>query len=286
VSVADAPRRYFPVHVPHWMPGPQSRLGTAGVGDLRNELDGESAHYRSEKRRLVAAGVGGSRRIANADASAERTAAEALRAVLATEWPASAAGAAIASLDDVVAAIPEDVVLMQRDPGAAASSGLAVYVNVSFPTGWCPDCALGRDFLAIHAPVPEADRFGAGARVHLAANLFGAERRTTVRFVWTLTPDDALDRRHCAARVHPSAPGPSWDDAARAFLRVERQVVWPLDDALSIFLIRIYRYDVRTLTAEERATLRASVAAMDPRLRAYKGLAGHAQRIGALLGDA
>jgi hypothetical protein len=283
--VGGAPRRYFPVHVPHWMPGPQARLGSAGVGERRIELDVESARYRAEKRRLLASGAAGPYRGTDVDGRVEESAAEVLRHARASEWPAACGGERLESLDDVVAAIPEDVVLMRRAPGAAAASAVAAYLNVCFPTGWCPACASGRDFLAIHAPVPALDRFAAG-RGNLAVNLFGAERRTTVRFVWTLTPDDALDRRHCAAGIHASAPRNSWRDATRAFLRVERQVVWPLDDALGLFLIRIYRYDVRTLTREERTALRASVATMDPRLRVYKGFAGHEQRVAALLGDA
>ena len=280
-----APRRYFPVDAPHWLPGRQPKLGGSGAGDRRIELDDESARYRSEKARVLASGVAGPYRVPAAAEPAETEAFAALRRTLAAEYPGCVADAArLDSLDALAATIPEDVVLMRRVPGAGAAAAVAVYLNVCFPTGWCPACALGRDFLQIHAPVPALDRFGA-ARGNLAASLFGAERRTTVRFVWTLTPDDALDRRRCASGVHRDAPRRSWADADGAFLRVERQVVWPLGDALAVFLIRVYRYDVRSLAAEERATLRASLATMEPRLLAYKGFAGHEARIATLLSD-
>ena len=280
----EPPRHYFPVHVPHWMPGPQPRLGTAGAGDRRFELDDESAHYRGEKLRILTAGGYGPFRVASAEA-AELDAFAALRAALAAEYPGLRSSVAtFASLDDLVRAIPEDVVLMQRRDGEDAAAATASYLNVCFPTGWCPACAAGQDFLRLHGPVPALDRFAA-ARRNLAANLFGGARRTTVRFVWTLTPDDALDRRVCVDGGHASRPRRSWADANAAFFRVERQVVWPLGDTLSVFLIRVYRRDVRMLTASERDAIRASIAAMDPRQRAYKGFAGSEATLAQLLSN-
>jgi hypothetical protein len=75
----------------------------------------------------------------------------------------------------------------------------------------------------------------------------------------------------------------SWADATTAWFRVERQVIVPLSDVLSVFLIRVYRHDVRTLTDAQRDVLRRSVAAMDPALAAYKGLSEHAGALDALL---
>jgi hypothetical protein len=57
----------------------------------------------------------------------------------------------------------------------------------------------------------------------------------------------------------------------------------PLSDALGVFLVRVYRHDVRTLTEAQRAVLRRSLAAMDPALAAYKGLADHREAIDAFL---
>jgi hypothetical protein len=130
--------------------------------------------------------------------------------------------------------------------------------------------------------VPERHAFAASNRRRLAQTLFGADRRTTVRFVWTVTPDARLDRRKCDRGVHPTV-AQTWAGATTAWLRVERQVIVPLSDALSVFLIRVYRHDVRALTEPQRDVLRRSVAAMDPAMAAYKGLAEHAEVIDALL---
>jgi hypothetical protein len=130
--------------------------------------------------------------------------------------------------------------------------------------------------------VPERYAFAASNRRRLAQNLFGVDRRTTVRFVWTVTPDPSLDRRRCPRGLHRSVTA-SWANATTAWFRVERQVIVPFSDALGVFLIRVYRHDVRTLTDAQRAVLRRSVAAMDPALAAYKGLAEHASAIDAFL---
>ena len=265
------PPRYFPVDVPPLMPGRQPRLGSEGAGSTSLERDEELSEYLAAKVRAV--------RAPGAAADEERVAAW-LRDTIAREHPDVAAPGP--TLDDAMLAVQEDLVVMRRMGDADAADAVAAYLHVSFPTGWCPDCTCGRSFLDIHAPVPERHAFAASNRRRLAQSLFGVARRTTVRFVWTVTPDPGLDRRRCPRGVHQSVTA-SWDGATTAWFRVERQVIVPLSDALSVFLIRVYRHDVRTLTAAQRDVLRRSVAAMDPALAAYKGLAGDAEVIAALL---
>jgi len=260
--------RYFPVDVPPLMPGRQPRLGSEGAGTTHFERDDELAEYLAAKTRPV--------RAPGAEPDERRVLAW-LNDTMAREHRVEAA----ATLDDALRGLQEDLVIMRR-AGSEAADATAVYLHVSLPTGWCPDCACGRSFLDIHAPVPERDAFAVSNRRRLAQNLFGADRRTTVRFVWTVTPDPRLDRRRCPRGLHASV-AVSWADATTAWFRVERQVIVPLFDALSVFLIRVYRHDVRTLTDAQRDVLRRSVAAMDPALAAYKGLAEHASAIDALL---
>jgi len=262
---------YFPVDVPPQMPGRQPRLGADGAGTTYFERDEELDEYLAAKREAV--------RVLDAAPDEERAAAW-LRDALGREHPGTVDG--LGALDDAVRAVQEDVVLMRRPSGAEAAAAIASYLHVSFATGWCPDCACGRSFLDIHAPVPERHAFVEANRRRLANNLFGDDRRTAVRFVWTVTPDARLDRRRCPRGLHPTVTA-SWDGATTAWLRVERQVIVPLSDVLSVFLIRVYRHDVRALTAERRDVLRRSVAAMDPALAAYKGLADHRAAIAALL---
>jgi hypothetical protein len=101
--------------------------------------------------------------------------------------------------------------------------------------------------------------------------------------VWSLTASDALDR-------HPeSTPGPSWQHASQAFLRVERQIIVPLetevlaDTRTALFFIRTYVYPLSRLTAEQRRTLASELEAMPESVRSYKGLLGHEQRLRELI---
>ena len=265
--------RYFPVDVPPLMPGRQPRLGSEGAGTTCFERDQELSEYLAAKTKMVTTAVR-----APGAALDEARVGDWLRDTIAREYPDVAVPGR--TLDEAMPAVQEDLVVMRRAGDAA--DAIAVYLHVSFPTGWCPDCACGRSFLDIHAPVPERHAFAASNRRRLAQNLFGGDRRTSVRFVWTVTPDPRLDRRRCPRGLHRSVTA-SWADATTAWFRVERQVIVPLTDALGVFLIRVYRHDVRMLTDAQRAVLRRSVAAMDPALAAYKGLAEHARAIDALL---
>jgi hypothetical protein len=263
--------RYFPVDVPPLMPGRQPRLGSEGAGTTCFERDQELSEYLAAKTPAVRA---------PGAAADEARVVDWLRDTIAREHPDVAIHGR--TLDEVMPAVQEDLVVMRRPSDVDAADAIAAYLHVSFPTGWCPDCACGRSFLDIHAPVPERHAFAASNRWRLAQSLFGVDRRATVRFVWTVTPDPRLDRRKCPRGLHPSVTA-SWDGAPTAWFRVERQVIVPLSDALGVFLIRVYRHDVRALSAAQRDVLRRSIAAMDRALAAYKGLAEHAGTIDALL---
>jgi hypothetical protein len=101
--------------------------------------------------------------------------------------------------------------------------------------------------------------------------------------VWTLTPDDALDRRRCVKHAHVTAPSTAWQDATAAYLRVERQVLVPVTRTLGLFLIRVYRRSVAKLAPDERKRLAESLAGMETTLARYKGFAGHEETILRLL---
>lgn len=272
--------RYFPVVDPHYMPGIQPPLGHERAGTTCFEFDDEADDYLTEKRRLWAG-----RRASTPDVEPDTsTVLRWLRETIAGEHPGVAERfAGVTSLDDAMLGVQEDLVVMRRAPDDDPAAATAVYLHVSFPTSWCPECSRGRTFLELHAPVPALHAFKAPNRPRLARSLYD-RRRTTVRFVWSLTSDPRLDRRRCPTGVHASV-ATRWEDASTAWLRVERQVVVPVNDVLSLFLIRVYRTDVRRLTADQRATLRRSVAGMDPALAAYKGFAADAATILALLAD-
>lgn len=245
------------------MPGPQPALGDGNYIESDDEID----DYRGSKK-LVAGKWPPCR--AGDTADDERTVAAWLRrriskGVLPPE-------AETAELDRLVSLIQEDLVIMRKDAGAAPQTATADYLNVSFPSGWCPACALGKTFVEIHRRVPQDGAFTDKNRPGRAAFLF--TKQPTVRFAWTLTPDKSLDRRKCHAQPdHGTAPPFSFhDDVRTLYLRIERQVIAPIDDRLSVFLIRVYVYDVATLEAHERESLRDSILSMTPGVAAYKTL--------------
>ncbi len=268
---------YFPVTAPHHMPGIQPRLGDERVGTTCFEFDDDEDAYLTQKRRRW------SDRHPAAEPGTD-TVLDWLRTTIAAEHPGRVERfAGVTTLHEAMLGVQEDLVVMRRAPGDDPATAAAVYLHVSFPTNWCPECARGRTFLELHEPVPAMHAFKATNRTRLARGLFDV-RRTTARFVWSLTPDARLDRPRCEAGIHPTAPT-RWADAPTAWLRVERQVIVPLSDVLSLFLLRVYLADVRGLRPDQRATLRGSVGGMEPPLAEYKGLAANAERIRALLSE-
>jgi dimethylamine monooxygenase subunit A len=168
-----------------------------------------------------------------------------------------------ADFDAFARRVAEDIVVLCRDAGGAERASL---VHVCFPSGWRPERILGQSFFEIHAPVPTFEPvLRAGPR--LVPALF--ERGPFVRFVWTLSQDDALD--------HHSDHGAraAWRaDASDGYLRVERQITVPFArESASLFLIRTYLYAFRELTPEERAVIGGVLATTTREVLEYKGLA-------------
>jgi len=267
-----APARYVPLaHTLH-APGKLSRphadqFGNGAADALHLQVDSERGAYLAQK----AAALRGSLAPPVSEAGFDPGPALAwLQRTLATEHPGLLDGAALGSLDQVVAALQEDLVVMRR--ASPDSAPRAAYLHVSLPSGWRPERMAGASFEALHAPVPRP-LLGKRPIASYAARLFEGER---VRFVWTLTPDAGLDR-------HPERCHPDWAGARQLFLRVERQLLVPLDALEALFLIRVYSYPVETLGADERAELARRVEALDAETRSYKGWAGHEPRLKALL---
>lgn len=266
------PALYTPVDEHYRMPGKTYRLGDAAAGTQRIEIDEQLDEYLDAKR--TASGHWESDDVRDEFESAL------------TSWLAMAVAdaepelaAANASLNSMISRIPEDIVFMRKPARTPASCAKAIYVNVAFPSGWCPQCVVGKSFLSIHAPVPVHDDFDPLGRRDSADDLF--EPTDKVRFVWTLTPDAELDRRRCRLG-HPTKAF-SWQTATRLFLRVERQVIAPIDSQTACFFIRIYRYDLDTLNGSVREAIRSSLISMPEAVRAYKGFSEDFDRIVSLV---
>lgn len=268
-----APARYFPVEpAPLRMQAGLLRLGLdLGNGELDRrffQLDDERSRYLEAKRAAPPA-----RHVIAGDDEAAIAAREAaiawMRETLAHEAPAAlrdaeADGEARDELDAIARAVQEDFAVMALATGGEPTDARAVALDVRFPSGWRPEVLAGASFARIHAPVPGFAKDPRAAR-SMVASMVG--RGPYVRFVWTLAADDALDH-------HPeSGLRLGWEDAQRAWLRVERQLTVPLPSAsASVFLIRTYLYPLETLAPTQREVLREAMRVMPEELRAYKRL--------------
>ncbi|THF88593.1 DUF3445 domain-containing protein [Deinococcus sp. KSM4-11] len=173
----------------------------------------------------------------------------------------------IHALDFLGLNVQEDLAVIARGP---AGDWLAA-THVLNPQHWDPRDKLGRDFVAVHAPVA-----GSGPMNATAPRLVDAviTRGPFVRFAWGLAMTDRLDH-------HPAGP-PDDDrhsqtrfDPERAFLRVERQTLtgFPHADG-ALFTIRPYTsaLTMAVMTPEQAAALARALRSMTPAQVAYKGL--------------
>jgi len=140
---------------------------------------------------------------------------------------------------------------------------------VCFPSSWDPAARAGAGFAALHAPVPHSETLRAASgrvvRAMVAKGPF-------VRYVWSLAPDDALDRNPRRALELPPVTDPT-----RLWFRVERQTVMPLPaSGRALFTILVYRAPLPHVldTPDRRSTLASALRSMDAALLAYKGVGG------------
>ena len=144
-------------------------------------------------------------------------------------------------------------------------AGRCVALDVRFPSGWRPELLRDASFEAIHGPVPDFPTSAAAARGMVRAMV---DRGPYVRFVWTLTPDDALDQ-------HPDVRDrrAGWAAGGPGVFRVERQVTVPLPRTRSsVFLIRVYRTPLDALAPWQQRQLIEALRVMPDEVRRYKSL--------------
>lgn len=267
--------RYFPVTAaPLKMVAGLRRHGVdCGEGARDREFfqsDDERARYLRAKRSTSLDRHG----LFATDPAAERARAAALvwmRDTLQSEHPqllaeADADAQARDGFEAIARAVQEDFAVLDAGPD---QRGRTLVLDVRFPSGWRPERLVGASFEALHRPVPGFVESEAAVHSMVRAMI---ERGPYVRFVWTLSADEQLDhhpevRQKCA-----------WSDAARLWLRVERQVTVPLTAvSASVFLIRTYLYPVEQLSEPQRQTLLLALDALPEDIRTYKGLPQRAQ---------
>jgi hypothetical protein len=250
------------------------------------DLDAERAQYLAHKRVIAQRPTRGPQRLQGPVAEQVIQSAEHFIRTRMQELPAFQADdtrLASLALDDLMFELQEDLVIMHAPAGQAPERARALYMHVCFPGGWDPAQLLGKSFPALHARVPYEPGFDRAERAGHAALLF---QKPAARYVWSLTAEPTLDR-------HPKTPRVSeFATASELFLRVERQIMVPLTEALdatelgmvSLFFIRTYVYGRERLSDAQRATLAEAISGMSEATLRYKGMFGHEARIIQLLG--
>ena len=146
------------------------------------------------------------------------------------------------------------------------------WLAVALPSHWAPEDKVGRSFVQVHAPVPDADLLRQAAPA--LARLVGGPDRWE-RFVWTVSDTPRLHTH--PRRVAPErwAHDPQATGLPRAWFRSERQSFIPVPAAgQSVFTIAV---DVRPLpevvhSADRARRLADAIASMSPAVLDYRGL--------------
>jgi dimethylamine monooxygenase subunit A len=272
MDAPTAPARYFPVTpAPLRMQAGLLKFGAAfgnGEADERFfQLDRELPDYQRQKRLVPPQ----RHLVVDPQHPGFLAAVEWMERTLAREsseaWALAQREPARDRLEAIALHVQEDLAIL----GAGEDDlGIALGLDVRFPSGWHPERLAAADFSAIHAPVPGfADQRAASQSMVRAM----VDRGPYVRFVWTLSADPHLDH-------HPeSGLRARWPGAQEGWLRVERQVTVPLGPEVrtSVFLIRTYLYPLRELTRDERTIIGQALDAMSDEVRTYKSLPTRAQ---------
>lgn len=174
-------------------------------------------------------------------------------------------------LDAIVSQIPEDVAIWRQDN----TKEFLDTIHLCSPNHWDPREKVQKSFNDVHAPVGNWEENLAPKAQALVKSMI--TKGPFERFAWGLATDQRLNHHPTPkAGVAPSEwAGRSFDPKDPSlFVRVERQVLIPFRElSLSLFLIRTYFYEVKSLTVQERQALVSALRSMTPETLHYKGLA-------------
>ncbi len=175
------------------------------------------------------------------------------------------------TLDALACQVQEDVAIVST---ASDGKHWLSYAHICLPNGWAPAEKVGRSFAAVHEPV--AGMADMNRRGEEFVNVMVRATDGLVRFAWGVTFDDRLNH-------HPDEPRTPFAPAnPRAFLRVERQMMWGFPRVgAALFTIRTYLYDLADLRHDPatRAPLVDALRSMSPESLRYKGIAPHADAL-------
>lgn len=167
-----------------------------------------------------------------------------------------------------------------------AGSGNIEWLAVCLPSRWAPEAKVGRHFTEVHAPVAD-NQLLIAASTQLMRLVTGPERWE--RFVWTLTPDGALDLHPVRRRREAwSAQAHAAELAGASFFRTERQTFIPLPERQeAVFTIHVETQPLAQVAASPAAArqLHDALASMSPSVLAYRGLSEARERLLAWLSE-
>ncbi|WP_153796523.1 heme-dependent oxidative N-demethylase family protein [Foetidibacter luteolus] len=145
-------------------------------------------------------------------------------------------------------------------------------IHLCAPNHWGAEDKTGKNFNAVHAPVPGMEKTQAHHSKMLQSIV---HKGPFTRFAWGIATDNRLNH-------HPQPPpgidadwwqGRKIDAHAQLYIRTERQnlVGFPETNAF-LFTIRTYFYPVALLENHEKRALWSAVRSMSPQSLLYKGL--------------
>jgi dimethylamine monooxygenase subunit A len=175
-------------------------------------------------------------------------------------------------LDALALQVQEDLAVIQLD---ADGRNTLCALHLCFPNFWSAADKIGKDFVAIHGPVP-----GMGDINRHAPQLVNTmiHKCPCVRFAWGITTDDQLNHHpDTAGTGSPSTMERIFDPHhPELYLRVERQVMagLPKQNA-AVFTIRTYLYDITDVIRipDQQRALISALRSMSAETLHYKGLA-------------
>jgi hypothetical protein len=170
----------------------------------------------------------------------------------------------------------EDFVILHDQENGAGFK--AEFFSVCFPSNWRPADKLGKDFLAIHAPVADNASL-LKARQGIESIAF--RQQSMVRHVWLLSPTGGLaqdpeERSSNWDTVLSTAHGDANALLSQAYFRVERQTTLPLPEIKrAVFFIRIMVCPLLAVlqhTPSRADVLSKSLASMSDAFLRYRGM--------------
>ena len=171
--------------------------------------------------------------------------------------------------DALAMQLQEDLTIIRLE----AQTDRLIAAHLCFPNHWDPRDKIGKNFSAVHQPVPGMKRINPSAGKLFQAAL---AQGPYIRFAWGIGTDDRLNHH---PQPPPGVSQQTWQgrrfDLAQpsAWLRVERQSLTGLADGNTLlFTIRTYHYPVAKLDTRQRHCLYEAIVSMTGPSLEYKGL--------------